>query len=79
MENFVKTVNGYKPFTLFVKHSILDIWQGSEYKSVICYSMLGKIEDASKTDLVAMQIYSFWNSNNYHTSITLSKEIMIET
>ena len=34
----------------FVKHFILDILQGSEYAPVICYSLLGKIEDANNID-----------------------------
>ena len=37
-----------------VKHSILDIWQNSEYTSVICYSLFGKIVGANKIDLVAV-------------------------
>ena len=40
--------------TLFVKHSILDVWQNSEYASVICYSLFGKIMAANEIDLVAM-------------------------
>ena len=43
----------------FVKHFILDVWQDSEYASVICYSLFRKIEGANKTDLVAMEVYSF--------------------
>ena len=39
---------------LFVKHSILDVWQNSEYASVIGYSLFGKIMAANKIDLVAM-------------------------
>ena len=31
MNIFAKIVNGYKPFTIFVKGAILDVWQGSEY------------------------------------------------
>ena len=37
-----------------MKHSILDVWQGSEYASVICYSLFGKTEDGNKTDSAAM-------------------------
>ena len=43
----------------FVKHSILDVWQGSEYAYVMCYSLLGKIVNTKKMDSFAMQIYSF--------------------
>ena len=46
--------NGWKPLTFFVKHSILDAWQGFEYVSVICYTLFGKIENANKIDSVAM-------------------------
>ena len=35
----------------FVKH--LDVWQDSEYASVICYSLFGKIQEANK--LIQMQ------------------------
>ena len=34
MKRFAKMVNGFKSFTDFVKHSILDVCQGSEYVSV---------------------------------------------
>ena len=37
----------------FFKHSNLDVRQGSEYASVICYSLFGKIEDANKIISVA--------------------------
>ena len=33
MKLFAKTVNGYKPLTIFAESSILDVWQGSEYAS----------------------------------------------
>ena len=33
MECFVKMLNGFWPLTLFGKHFILDVWQGSEYDS----------------------------------------------
>ena len=33
MELFAKIVKSEKPFTIFVKTCILDIWQGSEYVS----------------------------------------------
>ena len=54
MEFFAEIVNRWKSFTFFVKHSILDVWQGSEYASVICYSLFVKIEDANKIDSVAV-------------------------
>ena len=31
MECFTKIVNGFKQLTIFSKHSILDVWEGSEY------------------------------------------------
>ena len=33
MEYFAEIVRGFYPFTIFVKRSILDIWQGFEYAS----------------------------------------------
>ena len=33
MELFAKMVRNEKPFTIFVKTSYLDVWQGSEYAS----------------------------------------------
>ena len=54
MECFEKifTVNHFR-----IKHSILDVLQGSEYASVICYSLFEKTEDANKIDSIAMKIY----------------------
>ena len=37
-----------------MNHSTLDVPQSSEYVSVICCSLFGKIEDANKIDSVAM-------------------------
>ena len=31
MKRFVKTVNNFWPLAITAQHSILDIWQGSEY------------------------------------------------
>ena len=47
IEYFVKII------IFFLKHSILDPWQNSEYASVICYSLSGNIEGANRIDLVA--------------------------
>ena len=33
MEHFAKIINGFQPFTIFAKRSILDVWQGSEHAS----------------------------------------------
>ena len=35
MERFVKMVSGSYSLTIFEKYSILDVWQDSEYVSVI--------------------------------------------
>ena len=43
MERFAKIVKNEKPFTIFVKTSILDIWQGSEYAS----ELASKVKDVS--------------------------------
>ena len=34
MKLLVKIVNNFQSFTIFAKHSILDVWEGSEYVSV---------------------------------------------
>ena len=36
------------------KHSILDVWQSSEYAPVICYTLLGKTEDPNNIDSMVM-------------------------
>ena len=43
MKLFAKIVKNEKPFTVFVKKSILDVWQGSEYAS----ELASKIMDVS--------------------------------
>ena len=43
MELFAKIVKNEKPFTIFVKTSILDVWQGSEYAS----ELASKVTDVS--------------------------------
>ena len=54
MECFVKILNSKKLLTIFTQQSILDVWQGSKYVSVICYSSLGETEDVNKIDSVTM-------------------------
>ena len=34
MERFAKKIDGFYPLTISAKHSILEIWLGSEYTSV---------------------------------------------
>ena len=51
---FCKNSQQLKAINFFVKHSMLDVRQGSEYASVMCYSLFGKIEDTNKIDSVAM-------------------------
>ena len=43
MELFAKIVKNENPFTIFVKTSILDVWQGSEYAS----ELASKVKDVS--------------------------------
>ena len=43
MELFAKIVKNENPFTIFVKTSILDVWQGSEYAS----ELASKVTDVS--------------------------------
>ena len=43
MEFFVKIVKNEKPFTIFAKTSIFDVWQGSEYVS----EMASKVKNVS--------------------------------
>ena len=40
MDCFVKIVNGLNLLTFFVRHSTLDVWQGSKYTSVIYYLLI---------------------------------------
>ena len=42
MELFAKIVKNQKPFTIFAKTTILDVWQGSEYASELAF----KVKDA---------------------------------
>ena len=39
MELIAKIVKNEKPFTIFVKTSILDIWQASEYASELAFNV----------------------------------------
>ena len=43
MDLFAKIVKSEKPFTIFAKTSILDVWQGSEYAS----ELASKVKDVS--------------------------------
>ena len=47
---FCENSQWLKAVNFFVKSSILDISQDSEYASVICYSRFRKFEDANKID-----------------------------
>ena len=43
MELFAKIAKNKKPFTIFVKTSILNVWKGSEY----AYELSSKVKDVS--------------------------------
>ena len=51
---FCKNSQQLKAANFFVKQSILDVWQNSEYASVICYLLFQKIENVNKFNLDAM-------------------------
>ena len=53
IQNPVFCKNSQKPLIF------LDVWQNSEYASVICYSLFEEIDDSNKIDSVAIKIYSF--------------------
>ena len=40
MEIFEKIVNDFQQLAIFAKDSILDVWLGSEYTSVLCWVFL---------------------------------------
>ena len=73
---FSENIQWLTAVIFFVKHSILDVRQGFEYTSVICYSPFGKIEDAKKIDSVAV-LLKIQKITTYFR-LTLSKSIMIE-
>ena len=45
MEPFAKIVKIEKPFTIFVKTSLLDVWQGSEH----AFELASKVTDVFKS------------------------------
>ena len=52
MEVFIKIVNGFQPFTVFIKSSILDIWLGYEYAfGDQAYSLKLKTTALRRTDI----------------------------
>ena len=52
MEVFTKIVNGFQPFTVFIKSSILDIWLGYEYAfGDQAYSLKFKTTALRRTDI----------------------------
>ena len=51
---FCKNSQQLKAANFFGKHSIIDVWQNSEYASVICYSLFQKIENVNKFNLDAI-------------------------
>ena len=55
MEGFGKIVNGWKPLTIFVKRSILNVWQGFEYASELVWNVIcgGKMTKPKDTKLVS--------------------------
>ena len=54
-------------FTFFIKDSVLDVWPVSEYAPVICYSVVGKVVNANKTDSVVCEVTYFKIKHNYCT------------
>ena len=82
MELLAKIVNGWKPFTVFAKSSILDVWLGSEYTSAVKHLWwtffvkiaLGEKYPNTKFFLVCIFLYSDWIQEN-----TDQKKLRIRT
>ena len=65
MEIFAKIVNGLQPLTIFVKNSILDVWPGYEYASVV--HVQGSVKYCSITNIIEQidsEVKSDYSSNN---------------
>ena len=80
MECFAEIVKGQRLLTFFVKHSNLDVWQSSEYKSAICYSLFGKIDDVLMRLIQLQRKFTHFKIQTWllYTWFTLGKTIMIE-
>ena len=68
MELFAKIVNGFYPLTILTEHSILDVWQDSEYAST-------NIEDYTFQKIINFYLYSagtytFWYLSKYGRLLT---------
>ena len=48
MKRFEKTITSWKPLTIFEKRSVLDVWHGKEYASVI-FGMKYRLEYVNKS------------------------------
>ena len=48
MKRFEKTITGWKPLTILEKRSVLDVWHGDEYTSVI-FCMNYRLEYVNKS------------------------------
>ena len=73
-ECFMKMISNFKPLTIFPKHSILDVWQGSKYVSETLKAATGGVlEDFTGKHLCQMFSCEFCeiskNSFFYRTSL----------
>ena len=68
---FVKIVNDFKWVTIFTKRPILDVWQGSEYASVVRSSIGSSVNTVPFSQYVLQHRYvarTFWKYiNNCHS------------
>ena len=62
MECFVKIVNSYRSLTISTKCSILDVWQGSKYASVLQHLTITSIKYLATCVIIkSVVIERFWN------------------
>ena len=69
-QHFVKIVNQFQPLIIFAKSSMLDVWLGSEYATVICHFLqrLSSVSPGIHCNQFFQLRHSIYFTNIYRTS-----------
>ena len=77
MELLAKVVNGFQPLTVFARNSVLDVWEGSEYASILKWRGTW-VQNKIRANAIQILIVCYFTGNTFQKSLKFFCIIFIE-
>ena len=76
-ELLAKVVNGFQPLTVFARNSVLDVWEGSEYASILKWRGTW-VRNKIRANAIQILIVCYFTGNSFQKSLKFFSIVFIE-